>query len=72
MRWIASNPALFINRQVNAAKSHPEERRYLCCFRPCYEILMPLHEILEKGKKQDLTPFMTRIKTSGQRVDILH
>ena len=65
------------------AKSRPEEWRYLCRFHPCHEILMPLHEILEMGKKQDLTPFKKQdltpftpftiiIKTSGQRVDILH
>ncbi len=37
-------------------KSHPEDRKYLCRFHPCNEILMRLYEIFETGKKQDLTP----------------
>ena len=53
---IAGNPVLFINGQANVAKSHPEDRRYLCRFHLLNEILMRLHEIFEKGKKQDLTP----------------
>jgi hypothetical protein len=40
------------------AKSHPEDRRCLCHFHPCNDILMRLYEILKTGKKQDLTPFL--------------
>lgn len=53
---MAGNPALFINEQGSQAKSHPEDRRYLCRFHPRHEILMCLYEIFEAGKKQDLTP----------------
>jgi len=41
------------------AKSHPEDKRYLCRFHPCNEILMRLYEIFGIGKKQDLTPDWT-------------
>jgi len=58
MHYIAGDPALFINGQGSVAKSHPEDRRYLCRFHPCNEILMRLYEIFETGKKQDLTPLM--------------
>jgi len=40
------------------AKSHPEDRGYLCCLLPCHEILMRLYEIFEISKKQDLTPHL--------------
>ncbi len=40
------------------AKSHSEDRRYLCRFHPCNEISMRLYEIFETGKKQDLALFM--------------
>ncbi len=54
------------------AKSHPEDRRYLCRFHPCNEILMRLYEIFETGKKQktrpdptyDLTPLMSELTFS--------
>ncbi len=38
------------------AESHIEDRKYLCRFHPCNEILKRLYEIFEKSKKQDLTP----------------
>jgi len=38
------------------ARSHPEDRRYLCRLHPGAEISMRLYEILETSKKQDLTP----------------
>lgn len=41
-----------------AWQSRPEDRKYLCCFHPCYEILMCLCEAVETGKKQDLTPWV--------------
>jgi len=50
--------ALFINEQASMAKPYPEDKRSLCCFHPCNEILLRLHEIFEPGKKQDLTPLM--------------
>ena len=53
--WIAGNPVLFLNKQ-GTAKSHSEDRRYLCRFHLCNEILMRLHEIFKTGKKQDLIP----------------
>jgi len=56
MHWIAGDPGLFINGQESMAKSHPEDRRYMCRLHPCNEILMRLYEIFETGKKQDLTP----------------
>ncbi len=46
----------FFFRQWSVTRSHPEDRRYLCRFHPCSEILMRLYEIVETGKKQDLTP----------------
>jgi hypothetical protein len=60
--FIAGDPALFINGQANMAKSHPEDRRYLCRFHPDNEILMRLYEIFETRKKQDLTPLMKVLK----------
>ena len=49
-------------------RSHPEDRRYLCRFHPCNEILMRLYEIFETGKKQDLTSLMCdrRIGKTGK------
>jgi len=41
-----------------AWQSHPEDKRYLCRFHPCNEILMRLYEIFETGKKQDLAPLI--------------
>jgi hypothetical protein len=58
MHYTVSNPALFINGQASMAKSHLEDRRYLCRFHPCNEILMRLYEIINTGKKQDLTPLI--------------
>lgn len=49
----------FYKWQGSMAKSHPEDRRYLCRFHPCPEILICLYEIFETGKKQDLTPAWT-------------
>jgi len=40
------------------AKPQPEDKRSLCCFYPCNEILLRLHEIFESGKKQGLTRLM--------------
>ncbi len=48
------------NGQASIAKSHLEDRSYLCRFHPCNEILMRLYEIFKTGKKQDLTPLMTK------------
>ncbi len=59
MNYIAGDPALFINEQ-GGWQSHPEDRKYLCHFHPCYEILTRLYEIVETGKKQDLTPFIIK------------
>jgi len=56
MHWIAGDPGLFINGQESMAKSHPEDRGYLCRLLPCHEISMILYEIFEISKKQDLTP----------------
>jgi homospermidine synthase len=47
-----------MNGQANMAKFHPEDRRCLCHFHPCNDILMRLYEIFKAGKKQDLRPFM--------------
>jgi len=38
------------------AESYTEDRKYLYRFHPCNDILKRLYEILEKSKKQDLTP----------------
>ena len=57
MHYIAYDPALFINGKRSVAESHTEDRKYLCRFHPCNEILKRLYEIFETGKKQDLTPF---------------
>ena len=51
-------PPLFINEQASMAKPQPEDKRSLCCFYPCNEILLRLHEIFESGKKQGLTRLM--------------
>ena len=56
MRYIAGDHALFINGKRSVAESHTEDRKYLCRFHPCNEILKRLYEIFETGKKQDLTP----------------
>ena len=56
MHYIAYDPALFINGKRSTAESHIEDRKYLCRFDPCNEILKRLYEIFEKSKKQDLTP----------------
>jgi len=56
MHYIAYDPALFINGKGSVAESHTEDRKYLCRFHPCNEILKRLYEIFEKSKKQDLTP----------------
>ncbi len=56
MHYIAYDPALFINGKRSVAESHTEDRKYLCRFHPCNEILKCLYEIFETGKKQDLTP----------------
>ncbi|MBA7646792.1 hypothetical protein ES703_54558 [subsurface metagenome] len=47
-----NGPALFINGQASIAKSHPEDRSYLCRFHPCNEILMRLYEILRQAKSK--------------------
>jgi hypothetical protein len=64
MHYIARDPALFTNEQAEC-QSHPEDRKHLCHFHPCNEILMRLYQIVEKGKKQDLTPFR-----NGERKEI--
>ena len=56
MHYIAYDPALFINGKRSVAESHTEDRKYLCRFHPCNEILKRLYEIFEISKKQDLTP----------------
>ena len=60
MHYIAYDPALFINGKRSVAESHTEDRKYLCRFHPCDEILKRLYEIFETGKKQDLPPWLTR------------
>ena len=47
-----NGPAFFINGQTSIAKSHPEDRSYLCRFHPCNEILMRLYEILRRAKNK--------------------
>jgi hypothetical protein len=44
--------------QGSVAKSHPEDRRYLCRFHPCNGVLMHFHEFFKIGKKQDLIPLI--------------
>jgi hypothetical protein len=56
MHYIAYDPALFINGKGSVAESCTEDRKYLCRFHPCNEILKRLYEIFEISKKQDLTP----------------
>jgi hypothetical protein len=56
MHYIAYDPALFINGKRSVAESDTEDRKYLCRFHPCNEIIKCLYEIFEAGKKQDLTP----------------
>jgi len=51
------------------AKSHPEDRRYLCRLLPCNEILMLLYGIFEISKKQDLTPrLLEELSISKRRI----
>jgi len=54
-------PRSFINGQRSVAGSHPEDRRYLCRYHSRNEISMRLCEIVEAGKKQDLTPLMLNL-----------
>jgi len=56
MHYVAYDAAIFINGKRSVAKSHTEDRKYLCLFHPCNEILKSLYEIFETSKKQDLTP----------------
>jgi hypothetical protein len=56
MHYIAYDSALFVNGKRSVAESHSEDRKYLCCFHPCNEILKCLYEIFKISKKQDLTP----------------
>ena len=56
MHYIAYDPALFINGKRSVVESHAGDRKYLCCFNACNEILKRWYEIFEKSKKQDLTP----------------
>ena len=56
MHYIAYDPAFFINRKRSVAESHTEDRKYLCRFHSCNEILKRLYENFETSKKQDLTP----------------
>jgi hypothetical protein len=56
MHSIEYDPALFINGKGSMAKSHIEDRGYLCRFHLCNDILNRLYEIFEISKKQDLTP----------------
>ena len=58
MHYIAVDPALSITEQ-GAWQSHPEDRKYLCSFHLCNEILMCLCEAVETGKKQDLNPWVS-------------
>jgi hypothetical protein len=62
--YIAYDPALFINGKRSVAESHTEDRKYLCRFHPCKEILKRLYEIFETSKKQDLTPLLMTISSS--------
>ena len=56
MHYIAYDPALFINGKRSEAESYTEDRKYLCRFHSCNEILKRLYGIFETSKKQDLTP----------------
>ncbi len=56
MHYIAYDPALFINGKRSVAESDTKDRKYLCRFHPCNEIIKRLYEIFETSKKQDLTP----------------
>jgi hypothetical protein len=70
MHYTVGNPALFINGQRSVVKSHPEDRKYLCRFHPCNEILMRLYEIIKPGKKQKTRPDPTyRESISIAKVD---
>jgi hypothetical protein len=51
MHYIACDPALFINGKRSVAESHTEDRKYLCRFHPCNEILKRLYEIFERKAK---------------------
>ncbi len=42
MHYIAYDPALFINGKEDVAESRTEDRKYLCRFHPCTEILKHL------------------------------
>ena len=57
--YIGGNPALFTNEQ-GTWQSHPEDRKYLSRFHPCNEILILLYELVQAGKKQDLTLFIRK------------
>ena len=70
MHYIAYDPALFINGKRSVAESDTEDRKYLCRFHPCNEILKRLYEIFETSKKQDLTPpcVLCMITSSSQKM----
>jgi hypothetical protein len=69
MYYIAYDPALFIKGKRGVAESDTEDRKYLCRFHPCHEIIKYLYEIFEAGKKQDLTP--PRIYSLRQKQRVL-
>jgi hypothetical protein len=54
-------PGSFYKWAGSMAKSHPEDRGYLCRLLPCHEISMRLYGIFEISKKQDLTPCLCSI-----------
>ena len=54
MHYVSYDAALFINGKRSVAESHTEDRKYLCLFHPCNEILKCMYEIFDTNKKQDL------------------
>ena len=56
MHYVSYDAALFINGKRSVAESHTGDRKYLCLFHPCNEILKCMCEFFEISKKQDLTP----------------
>ncbi len=64
MHYVSYDAALFIKGKRSVAESHAEDRKYLCRFDACNEVLKRLYEIFETGKKQKTRPDPTVLNTA--------
>ncbi len=55
MHYVSYDAALFINGKRSVAESYTEDRKYLCLFHPCNEILKCMYEIFETSRDKQKT-----------------